>query len=284
MESSIEGYRTVQAPISRPIKDYAGGNDLTTFWKKRFATHGHTGWADQFIYGFDQPCRLHVFSQWLESNESVPGSVLDFGCGSGEFSHLLAQRGWCVTGYDKYVQPQLVHPRFEFTSHLPDPARAASSFDLIIAVTVLDSITDEREFQATLAYLRGVLSFNGRFLFIEYAPDSFLPPSHYQSFRTINAWQRSLDGAGLKLETLEPFFHPEKAPVMAWTAYAEGWPARLLRKLLRYALTRNASKELLKRRARLCLDRHAYISPSVSPIKMLAGRRDLRPGQADCVS
>lgn len=32
----------------------------TNFWTKRVVDFGHTGWADEAIYAFDQPIRIEI--------------------------------------------------------------------------------------------------------------------------------------------------------------------------------------------------------------------------------
>jgi ribosomal protein L11 methylase PrmA len=81
--------------------------DRKDFWQARHAKFGHTGWASRKIYAFDQFVRLSRFVDLLDENNIKPGVALDFGCGAGDFSRVLLDRGWSVVAYDPFVDPQI---------------------------------------------------------------------------------------------------------------------------------------------------------------------------------
>jgi 2-polyprenyl-3-methyl-5-hydroxy-6-metoxy-1,4-benzoquinol methylase len=241
------------------------------FWRARFAAVGHTGWSDQLVYQFDQRCRLQAFSSWLRETFTAAGSALDFGCGSGDFSRLLVNLNWTVTGFDKYVRPGFVHPQFRYVAVLSDLSAQEYLFDLIVSITVMDHITDDREFLTTLASLRRLVKPSGRFFFLEYSPHEILPVNSYQAFRPMDAWKRCLDETGFVLKRVEPFFHPESASISAWEAYRTHRLSRMSRKLARNRFVRRFAFRLLSGVAAHSLRRHIYKPPAASPIHILTG-------------
>jgi 2-polyprenyl-3-methyl-5-hydroxy-6-metoxy-1,4-benzoquinol methylase len=168
---------------------------MASFWRQRLKTAGHTGWQDPKIYGFDQICRLQVFAAWLDSRGLTPGKGLDFGCGVADFSRLLNKRGWEVVGFDKFVTPKYWAPSFRFVRSIADDA-FTGAFDLVLSVTVLDHIADNRKFFQTLRRLRDMLRPHGHFFFIEYSPTSPPQRSSYQAMRSMSVWTRAPRGSG----------------------------------------------------------------------------------------
>lgn len=71
----------------------------TNFWTKRVVDFGHTGWADEAIYAFDQPIRIEIVD-YLVKRFSKGGVLLDFGCGNGEFSNHEKKRFNKIVLYD----------------------------------------------------------------------------------------------------------------------------------------------------------------------------------------
>lgn len=246
------------------------GSASVKFWQDRFAAHGHTGWSDSRIYVFDQQCRLSVFSQWLDDQVFSGKLALDFGAGTGDFSRLLIDRGWQVVSYDKYIRPIFQHRKLQ-TASSAEAVAALAPYDLIVSITVLDHIMDEAEFRQQVINFKNWLKSDGKFFFLEYSSPTPQPPSSYQVFRTMKAWEDALAGAKLRLEAVEPFFEPDEAPVPAWASYraslivkACGWLPRLR---VPMALTR----ALLAHATKTALRRHSYSAPASSPIHILSG-------------
>lgn len=90
---------------------------------------------------------------WSELKPVFPqdvNHVLDFGCGVGRFAEVVSPLVRQYTGVDINVDALALAPGFENVTyvpldgdHLPFPD---GSFDLILAVTVLQHIVDPREF------------------------------------------------------------------------------------------------------------------------------------------
>lgn len=243
-----------------------------SFWTNRLRSHGHTGWADSRIYRFDQRCRLLLFKRWLDESGLKPGSALDYGCGTGEFSRLLLREGWTVTGYDKFISPAVAHDKFTATR---DRTAAGKSgpFDLVISITVLDHVMSDGEFAQELEFIRQTLKPAGRYFFLEYSPPAAVSRSDYQAFRTMARWAQALQNAGLSLERTEPFFHPDEAPIPAWRDYDRSGVVRCAGKIEGLIHRPGQLNWLRDVSASLSLGRYPYSAPSgSSPINVLTGR------------
>ena len=64
-------------------------DDSKDFWNGRVKKYGHTGWADIFIYAYDQQARLRVIENILKQLEFNKSLAFDFGTGTGDFANLL---------------------------------------------------------------------------------------------------------------------------------------------------------------------------------------------------
>ena len=103
------------------------------------------------IYAYDQLERKQIVSQVLPRLDLPEARVaVDFGCGTGDFSRLLIERGFSVHAYDPYVTPRWTHDRLFPAGSLEDLRERVSDADLVLSVTVLDHITDERQFEAPI--------------------------------------------------------------------------------------------------------------------------------------
>jgi SAM-dependent methyltransferase len=116
------------------------------------------------------------------------GFILDFGCGSGRFSDLLARNCGFLVGVE-ITREMLDMARHDCRSanvgfvlfdglHLPVKAREV---DLAVSVNVLQYVTDDSELDRVLSEVRRSLKPGGRFLCIE------------QVTKNKNRWQRSLE-------------------------------------------------------------------------------------------
>ncbi|MGB0896770.1 MAG: class I SAM-dependent methyltransferase [Flavobacteriaceae bacterium] len=91
--------------------------------------------------------RIQLAYQYAQKN-STPKNILDFGCGSGVLSHLLAQEGHSVTACDIEFSPlKLVQDKIEFPSNITfiegdiiSGTLKHQQFDIIYALDVLEHI------------------------------------------------------------------------------------------------------------------------------------------------
>lgn len=92
-----------------------------------------------------------------------PGTCLDAGCGTGEFSVALARRGWLVTGFDpspyaiEIARARAAHvaPAVRFGLGGVDDFETGSTYDLVLAVDVLEHIENDAAAMSRLASFLG---------------------------------------------------------------------------------------------------------------------------------
>ena len=245
---------------------------MKNFWESRLEAHGHTGYSDQSTYCFDQQCRLGVFERWLDAAGMRPDKALDFGCGIGDFSRVLLRRGWRVVAYDPFVTPKISDPHLTITRDREQIA-THGPFNLIVSITVLDCILDDGTFADELRLVHKHLSPNGAFFFLEYSiSDDRAPLNDYQAFRSTAQWRAALDGAGLSLDSAEPYFHPTFAPIDAWKAYGRNLIVRGVARTERIIGRIGVLDLLRKSVASRCLQHSPYKPPDKSPLNLLCGR------------
>ena len=73
---------------------------MKEFWNDRVKKYGHTGWADNFIYAYDQQARLLAVEKIVNSLTCEKTLALDFGTGSGDFANLLSKYFDKVIAFD----------------------------------------------------------------------------------------------------------------------------------------------------------------------------------------
>jgi SAM-dependent methyltransferase len=247
--------------------------DLPSFWRERAAKHGHTGWRDQVVYVYDQQERLRIVGDLLTRLEAptAGGAAIDFGCGTGDFSRLLIDRGFEVCGYDPFIVPELDDPRFTYVGEA-EALAGVSDVDVVLSVTVLDHVLDEAELDASLSRLRAALRSGGRVVLIEYALDAEPETdirNGFQAFRTLDGWKRAFERNRLTLVDSGPVPHPADSPSAGYRRYRKKLAVRAMRRLgLR---PRKHTHGWLKRFALNALRVHppAVPHPSASPLKFM---------------
>ena len=195
------------------------------FWYRRLQKHGHTGWADPVIYAYDQQERMAFIKCIISKSEINCGVAFDFGCGTGSFSKLLLDMGFTVCGYDPFVRPDISSPKFSYVSNYNNVNCKIHAADLVLSVTVLDHILDEKELCVTLDFIRGCLKPEGVFYMLEYAinteadREKFNLNNNYQSFRTFFKWESLLRQHGFKVVESFSVPHPVMCPSDGYIAY-----------------------------------------------------------------
>lgn len=249
------------------------------FWSKRGRKVGHTGWKQPVIYAFDQRQRLRLVERCLSGLGLPRGArVLDFGCGTGDFSRLLLQQGHQVFGYDPYFEPTLSHPRFRYLKQVSELERLEPGLDLILSVTVLDHVLDDGELAALLERFRHLASSRGTLVALEYAPEREAPPpAPHQAYRSLASWRRLLNGAGWSLQQQQSVAHPKEAPSLAFQRYHRSLVTRVLSRGVGAPVIAPAVRWALGLRAGLSLARHASAPSGESPLKLLLCRTGGEP-------
>ncbi len=266
------------------LKNNAADNGILEtqlFWQEQFQKFGHTGWHDDVVYAYDQQYRLRSFENWLDANFVGCGRAFDFGCGSGDFSRVLLEKGWSVTGYDPFVTPRLEHERFIFCSELDGVKNMRASFDLVLSVTVLGHVFDDAEFQECLVNIRELLKADGFFYLVEYTvdqpmqsyarrTDAAVRGGSYQVFRPYIDWKESLHEAHFDLIEAKPMFHPVEAVIESYERYQHNLLTRLVAKVFARERTKKIKRLLLQGLAhRFYLNAASLKIPKKSPFKMM---------------
>ena len=180
------------------------------FWIDRFKNFGHTGWSSPVIYAYDQVERLAIVSKKIEQLNLAPCFALDYGCGMGDFSRMLLDKGCSVLGYDPFVKPTINHPKFKYSSENKAIGNSDSKFGLILTVTVLDHILEDENIKKELILMRERIAENGIFIMLEYALDEkrdSVDQNEYQAFRKLTSWQFLLQNSGWEIVSEEPVPH-----------------------------------------------------------------------------
>lgn len=198
------------------------------FWNSRVKSHNHTGWADYLKYAFDQPARLKAIGEVLERAGACREKALDYGCGNGDFSRMLAGRFKDVVAYDisdeviriaKEKQGAEGNILFTADANSMDLAIPDSTLDLVLSVTVLGHILDDADMGEILSSFQRKLAPGGILIALEYSLPEKKEDCDYQRFSTFEEWKALFAGAGFSLERYYGFYHPVKRPVGSYLRY-----------------------------------------------------------------
>ena len=144
------------------------------YWEKRMLDGGHTGWRDPVIYAFDQKIRVNLVKAIIEADCVDIFSdliLLDFGCGSGDFSVELSSFFKKIYLYDisDIVTNSAAKRIFngEAISSLDNLLNIHVTLNTIICVTVLQHIIDDEELKKVLSFMQTNLAEDGIFVCIE---------------------------------------------------------------------------------------------------------------------
>jgi len=141
----------------------------TSYWNKYDAAHWHL----TNRYQFDRQLIQHIKSKY-----GMDCSILDYGCGNGDNSYLLAQQGyWNITLYDlnsKFAE-------FRFNKHkLMYNTTFKEKYDVIFCFDVLEHL-DEQEFKTVTKFLKNHIKPNGEILITAPFGDNGLHPMHFNA-------------------------------------------------------------------------------------------------------
>ncbi|HEY1726200.1 MAG TPA: class I SAM-dependent methyltransferase [Steroidobacteraceae bacterium] len=202
------------------------------YWEdraRRFAAEGD-GLAAVCSYGMPEfynraidVTQRRALGRWLAVD---PGTrVLDVGCGVGRWSRRLAARGALVTGID--LSATMIEQARSRTARVGLAERCrylvqdvvelevGQSFDLILAVTVLQHLPDAQSIVSALRGMQAHLAPHGRLVLLEAAPmmrvrrcDSSVFQAHERG-----AYLRLFEQCGLSLQALDGV---DPAPFRQW--------------------------------------------------------------------
>jgi 2-polyprenyl-3-methyl-5-hydroxy-6-metoxy-1,4-benzoquinol methylase len=169
--------------LQEPLQDKKNPYD----WDSQYESHGHTGYADNRLYRYDQPLRMRFVRSSIRrvvGKLSTPKFSLDIGSGSGDVMAELHATNLNVQGVDiSHSAVESANRRFQndpdVTAELIDLQSwrpKEEHFDLITSITVLQHI-DDLALPTVLENLRKALTQHGRMLVLEIAPNSATTPA-----------------------------------------------------------------------------------------------------------
>lgn len=185
-------------------------------WDDYYGAVGHTGYAEQTLYRYDQRVRIRAFGRALDRapEGSRPFRALDIGCGTGDVTALLRGLNYVVTATD--ISAAVVHDtkrRFTgddsvkvITAAADEAPVPPGSVDLITSVTVLQHIMSGEALESTLSALRTALRPDGRMIALEIAPSK---PTGYVSAmvaeRSDLEWRSTFEASGFSVESVREY-------------------------------------------------------------------------------
>lgn len=173
--------------IPSPTSDMTTPAGALLYWETRARSFAGQGAGLRAVCSYGMPwfynAEIHL-TQFLALSRHLhprPGSsVLDLGCGVGRWSRLVARRGANVVGID--LSPTMIaesrrraaeeglEDRCRFLAADISGVRLRESFDLIVAVTVLQHILEESQLTEAIFNIKRHLSPTGRAVILEAAP------------------------------------------------------------------------------------------------------------------
>ena len=178
-------------------------------WNERALSQGHTGWANPHIYRYDQPLRIQAILKLIKSSpfSMTELSVLDFGCGTGDFSFAVANLGAKVTGIDisdvvieraKQIAGGKSNAAFE-TSSDSFFTKRPEKFNMVLSITVLQHLNGN-ELKKTLRQLFEVMVPGGYLLAIEMVRGTRNPDNRTSPIpRGHEDWLKEFNDCGFEL-------------------------------------------------------------------------------------
>ena len=218
--------------MSVPSFSFPSTYEPKTYWDdraRRFAGQGEGLAAvcsygmPAFYNGLTHLAQRLALAKWLRV---PPGTrVLDVGCGVGRWSRLLASRGAVVTGVDlsgamiaeaewRAAKAGVAH-RCRFLVQDAAALAAGGTFDLVLAVTVLQHILDPVALCTAVERMVDHLAPGGRMILLEAAPANLSSRCDSAVFkaRSRAAYLRLFAAHGLELRALNGV---DPAPFRRW--------------------------------------------------------------------
>ena len=207
------------------------------FWVQRVERYGHTGWADAAIYAFDQPIRLNLVRMLVEKylmKAKDSSALLDFGCGTGEFSNQIKDLFGKSVLYDpckEVLDMARIHAikNATFLSEKKSLCELNLQYNVILSITVLQHIMDDMELKETLAMLVDSLAEDGVFIIME----SFMENlnSDYERAWNFEQFDHYMTEAGLVLQEAYDFYHPTEDDIPGFKSYYQRDDVKELKKM-----------------------------------------------------
>ncbi len=205
------------------------------FWINRIKQFGHTGWSDRLTYMYDQKIRLKIVETIIAKyfNNKID-RVLDFGCGSGDFSSLLAEYSKKVISVDiakeiiDIAKSKYNKPNIHFNI-LDEVELEEEKFELVLSITVLQHIINDKELENTLNLFNSILKKNGMLVLIESFSGN--QDSNYLKFRRYEQVKSLLENNNFAILEMHNLYHPVNQPTKIFKLFRNSALIRILNKL-----------------------------------------------------
>lgn len=212
----------------------------SSFWSDRVKQFGHTGWADIAIYAFDQPNRIEIIHELISRYALFPfKSLLDFGCGTGEFTvNELSRFQNCIM-YDtceKVLEEIKCNSKKIYKiSKFEELENYNCSYDVIISVTVLQHILEDEELNSILTMMSSKLRKDGIVILMEsfyHTENSYIRNWNYTDFYEYFVRH------GFYLEKGYDFYPETIYENADFISYSKHIDVRVMRKIYKYSSVR----------------------------------------------
>lgn len=215
------------------------------YWIERANAYGHTGWSDQIIYFYDQKLRMCLVERLIK--KYFPNGLkisLDYGCGSGEFTNLLANYSEQAIGVDLadeiLVQAIKNNKDNTFFYSLDMFDIKSKKYSMITAITVFQHILEENALEALLLKLYNSLEDNGMMIIIDSYGNNF--ENEYMKQRDFQSFLKLLEKVNLTVLETYNLYHPQEYPTKLFKMYRNNICVRMLNRLnLKYPLQKISS-------------------------------------------
>jgi SAM-dependent methyltransferase len=249
--------------------------DVENSWDLRTKEHGHTGWKDPLIYAYDQPLRLRTVAHILNSHVTGPRrKALDYGCGRGDFSLVLRRFFASVVGID--ISPAVLAEAGRGAAggearFIPLQAFqwGESEFDLILSVTVLQHILNDKDLEDTLDRFVHTLAPGGHLLCLESLGADYAKSTVQGDIvlRPRAEFIQTVQSAGFELQLESGFYHPTLAPILEYKIYQ--FAAKTVRKLGKWISGREPSPRTYRKLVRWLSHRSSGLTSRPSLTRIL---------------
>lgn len=226
------------------------------FWSQRVKNFGHTGWADIVIYAFDQPNRIEIVHELIEKytpEGEYEKTLLDFGCGTGEFTKNELPGFGCCVAYDTCAEV-LRKINFKSTkvcgiSEFDKLKRKDCKYNVVISITVMQHILEDDELHAVLEMMHEKLDDNGIIILLESLYDkenSYIRTWNYGEFNDYFL------AHGFHMKKGYDFYPETIYKNKDFLAYSNHIDVRIIRKVYKYlpGFCKSMARAYLDRKAR----------------------------------
>ena len=242
------------------------------FWDNRARHYGHTGWSSNLIYYYDQPLRIKALEHFV--GQAGPyHHILDFGCGVGDISRMLAMHAARVTAYDistvslELAQKNNYRKNITYSCAYEHLFQTDQPYDFVLAITVMQHILDDARLAEVLRALAQTMA-PGAPLIILDTFSEIVACNHYQILRRYSAFLEMAIGCGFKHQATINYFHQDSAPTIRYSQYSSSLIPSLLHRLSKYNVP--FTDCLLKKIAKHFYSKDAeYFSTADSPSKFI---------------